>query len=379
MSEHEYRSSLGGTLPQPGSLAPGVFVVPQPIPSSHVPYTLSYFIVDSAGAVHIIDPGWDSDDNFARLRAALTSFGSTNDAIESIIVTHLHIDHLGMAARLRAATGAPIVMHESERVALQAVLAQQAVLDQQNSSGSDPADDPERAILLHSWGVPADRRPELLAAPRLGSAIAPTPADRGVVHAETIDIPGHELLVIHTPGHTPGHMCLVDARHRLIFTGDHVLPTLYPGLGLGARVAPLSPDADRQAGAQSHPKQTHPKQSNAEQSNPEQANPIADYLHSLDRIAPYDEFQALPGHGYRFTGLGERRLDTEQHHLARSREIAAIVAEDADLSVWQIAERVSWSAGWENLPAFNRISALAQTEMHREFVASAEGRARRLR
>ncbi|GAA0994406.1 MBL fold metallo-hydrolase [Subtercola frigoramans] len=344
-SEQEYRASLDDTLPLPEAVAPGVFVVSQPIPSSHVPYTLSYFIVDTAGAVHLIDPGWDSDENFSRLQAALTAFGSTIDAIESILVTHLHIDHLGMAARLQAATGAPIVMHESERDSLRAVLAQQ------NNSGSDAADDPDRALLLDSWGVPADRRLELLAAPRLGSAIASTTADRGVVHAETLDIPGHELQVIHTPGHTPGHLCLVNTRRKLIFTGDHILPTLYPGLGLGARVA--SPH-----------------------SNPVPANPIADYLSSLDRVEPFDDYLALPGHGYRFTGLGERRVDTELHHLTRSRQVAAIVSEKGQVSVWQIAERVSWSAGWDNLPPFNRISALAQTEMHRDFVTSAEGRSR---
>ncbi len=75
-------------------------------------------------------------------------------------------------------------------------------------------------------------------------------------------VEGTPWRVVLTPGHTPGHICLVDVDGRMLFSGDHVLPTVFPGLGLGARIG---------------------------------GNPLAEYLDSLERLQPYDAFQVVPG------------------------------------------------------------------------------------
>ncbi len=41
---------------------------------------------------------------------------------------------------------------------------------------------------------------------------------------DVIDLGGRKLEVIYTPGHSPGSMCLLDSKHRLLFTGDHFFP-----------------------------------------------------------------------------------------------------------------------------------------------------------
>lgn len=56
-------------------------------------------------------------------------------------------------------------------------------------------------------------------------AIRPSPVTRRLRHLETIDLGGRSLTVHHTPGHSPGSICLLDNRDRLLFTGD----TYYPG------------------------------------------------------------------------------------------------------------------------------------------------------
>jgi glyoxylase-like metal-dependent hydrolase (beta-lactamase superfamily II) len=45
-----------------------------------------------------------------------------------------------------------------------------------------------------------------------------------VTDGDVIDLGGRTLEVIYTPGHSPGSMCLLDAEHRLLFTGDHFFP-----------------------------------------------------------------------------------------------------------------------------------------------------------
>jgi glyoxylase-like metal-dependent hydrolase (beta-lactamase superfamily II) len=56
--------------------------------------------------------------------------------------------------------------------------------------------------------------------------IRPSPVTRRLCHLENIELGGRTLTVHHTPGHSPGSICLLDSRDRLLFTGD----TFYPGM-----------------------------------------------------------------------------------------------------------------------------------------------------
>ncbi|MFZ5918719.1 MAG: MBL fold metallo-hydrolase [Chloroflexota bacterium] len=56
-------------------------------------------------------------------------------------------------------------------------------------------------------------------------AIRPSPVTHRLRHLERIELGGRTLTVHHTPGHSPGSICLLDDRHGLLFTGD----TYYPG------------------------------------------------------------------------------------------------------------------------------------------------------
>jgi glyoxylase-like metal-dependent hydrolase (beta-lactamase superfamily II) len=56
--------------------------------------------------------------------------------------------------------------------------------------------------------------------------IRPAPVTRRLRHREAIDLGGRELDVHHTPGHSPGSICLLDSQEKVLFTGD----TFYPGM-----------------------------------------------------------------------------------------------------------------------------------------------------
>jgi glyoxylase-like metal-dependent hydrolase (beta-lactamase superfamily II) len=68
-------------------------------------YTLSYLLLGSGEAI-LIDPGSDSDDGLSHLTAGLQQAGLGLTNLTGLVVTHFHSDHLGMAARLKAASGA---------------------------------------------------------------------------------------------------------------------------------------------------------------------------------------------------------------------------------------------------------------------------------
>jgi hydroxyacylglutathione hydrolase len=129
----------------------------------------------------LIDPGGDED----RLLALCREEGVT---VEYIIATHGHPDHVCGNARLKEATGARIVLHEAD---------------------AEFFARPEVEQYFSMLGLPAS-----------------PPADRTVVDGDRLQIGQLSLEVIHTPGHTPGGICLYSPPN--LFTGD----TLFVG-GVG--------------------------------------------------------------------------------------------------------------------------------------------------
>ncbi|GAA3734106.1 MBL fold metallo-hydrolase [Leifsonia bigeumensis] len=324
MSTAQFEAAAGDGIPPLEQVREGLYCYGVPLPGVLPHFTLSYLVLDDAGGVHIIDPGWDSDENWHALEAVLAGLGRGIRDVATVTVTHLHPDHLGMAERVRQASGAVVALHRAEQDAIREL--------------TSPADDPLSADAaavdrFAGWGVPADRHPELLDAVHRRGAWDPFTADRLLDDGDLLDIPGLELRALHTPGHTTGHLAILDAERQLVFTGDLLLPNQFPGIGLGG-----TPDV----------------------------NPIEAYLRSLSLVASFDDHEALPGHGYRFTGIAERCAETAAHHDRRTREVsAALAATDAGAgTVWSVASGLTWTAGWENLHGFALHSALSQTALH---------------
>jgi glyoxylase-like metal-dependent hydrolase (beta-lactamase superfamily II) len=285
------------------------------LPVSDELYTLSYLLEDGDGGLVLIDPGLDRDANWDLLCAALERLGRSPDVIGTIVVTHMHPDHLGMAERLRRTVGSQIVMHRAE----------QSDLRTYRPLGTEEE--------LDAWGVP--ERPRSLLR-EIRDQLPPyrrIEADLLVDDGDRLPMPGRSLDVIWTPGHTDGSICLRDASTGLLFTGDHVLPTINSGLGLGGRG---------------------------------RTDPVGDFLTSLDRLVEFDGDEVCPGHEYRFRGVAARCEQLARHHRRRSAEVADALAGAGSASVWQVAERVTWTSGFDGLHGFRLLSAVAQTAMHVE-------------
>jgi glyoxylase-like metal-dependent hydrolase (beta-lactamase superfamily II) len=112
---------------------------------------------------------------------------------------------------------------------------------------------------------------------------------------------GLNLRVVTTPGHSPGHICLVDELHGLIFSGDHVLPRISPHIALEL---------------------------------PGPANPLADYYDSLDLIGFEDEMEVYPAHEYRFSRMERRVAQLIEHNSERSAEVLRVLEAHWPKTVW---------------------------------------------
>ncbi|MEN2742425.1 MBL fold metallo-hydrolase [Microbacterium sp. X-17] len=327
VSEQQFLAATRGGMPEPEAIGAGLWSLPMPMPGGSLAYTLAAVHVDAGGAVTLIDPGWDLPESFERLREFLRSIGRDVEDVRTVVVTHAHQDHLGLAAVVREVSGAAVILSAREKRSAEAFA----------SASLDPV------ALLADWGVPPSVA-EPLVERRRGRASHVPEVDADAVLLEdgdAIPVQGADWRVLLTPGHTAGHLCIVDAERRILFSGDHVMPTVFPGIGLGGRL---------------------------------ETNPVADYLASLDRLEPYDDYEVVPGHGYRFRGLRRRRTEASDHIRRRAREVAAVVATEPDASTWTIASRLTWTAGWERLTRSSMLlSALAQTELYRDFVTQETG------
>jgi glyoxylase-like metal-dependent hydrolase (beta-lactamase superfamily II) len=128
----------------------------------------------------VIDPGDDIDDVLAILR-------KLNLEVKQIVVTHAHVDHVGGAMKLRAATGAPILLNQND-------LALLKMLDVQAA-----------------WvGMAAPGQVEI---------------DQSVGNADTVQAGSLRANVLHTPGHTEGSICLYFPAENKLIAGD----TLFAG------------------------------------------------------------------------------------------------------------------------------------------------------
>ena len=319
-SRAQLTASAANEPPPLEQVRPGLWAVGLPFGTGHVPYTLSYLLEDARGGLHVVDPGPPSEANWQTLTEAMAATGHRFTDVRSILVTHVHFDHLGLADRLAGATGAPVLMHALDRTALQ------------HARDGRPRRLLEQNVVR--WGVPEMRRAEIVASIR-----DPHPLDDGVsnidlVGSEQLDVPGRRVRVLHTPGHTPGHVAFHLEDEKILFTGDHVLPTVFPAVGLGG---------------------------------PAERNPLREYLDSLALVRAFQGHEVLPGHGYRFTGLAERCRAIEAHQRRRAGEAAQLTRSHPEWSVWQIAAHLHWSRNWDDFSGSLLRNALTQTSIYADF------------
>jgi glyoxylase-like metal-dependent hydrolase (beta-lactamase superfamily II) len=314
------------SVPAVERVRPGLWSVPVPM-GGPLRWVNAYVLELAGGGLGLVDTGWDADDSWAALRAGLTELGGDVADVRGVLVTHLHLDHVGLAARVREASGAWVAMHPADAAGITSF------------TGRTPEEmvESEVAFLVSLGAPPEDARADAGTPEQRAGLLRVARPDRLLEDGDRADLPGWSLRAVHTPGHTEGHLCFADEATDLFFSGDHVLPRISPNISTHAGGA---------------------------------ADPLRDYLGALESVAGQPAGEVLPGHEWRFRGLAARTAELRAHHEHRLAELLAAVREHPGGTPWELAASLTWSRPWSQYERRMRIFAVTETDAHLRLLAT---------
>jgi glyoxylase-like metal-dependent hydrolase (beta-lactamase superfamily II) len=315
---------------EPGiySVAPGVYRIPLPLPNDALRAVNVYAVTDGTELV-LIDSGWALDAAREQLGAALTGIGAGLADVSQFLVTHVHRDHYTQAVVLRREFGGKIALGALEEPSLKlsadlAVNPINAQLELLRQCGAEP--------------VLTELAELFKGASHTGSDLWENP-DEWLTPGRRPVLPGRELDVVRTPGHTTGHVVFVDGEAGLMFSGDHVLPHITPSIGFQPAPAEL---------------------------------PLGDYLDSLKLVRAMPDMRLLPAHGKVSPSVHTRVDELLEHHRQRLETMGAKVLEGKS-TAYEIALSLGWTRRLRKLPemdGFNQMLAVLETGAHLDLLVS---------
>jgi glyoxylase-like metal-dependent hydrolase (beta-lactamase superfamily II) len=268
----------------------------------------------------LIDVGPRNEGSLEVLVDGLARLGHKLSDIRRIVITHAHADHYGLARTVVEESGASVLIHEWDAPAV--------------SPNSD-----YRAYreLLTLAGVPTDMIERMESGYERFKGFA-FPLDRveTLKDHDEILFEHESLSVLHTPGHTPGSICLVRTSNRLVFASDTVLKNITPN-------PVLSPDPiDSKRRFQS----------------------LGEYMVSLARLRSLSPTVLKGGHGDDVIDYDEHFNRLFRFTKERQRKLLSMLPA-AGSTAWDAAESL-----FPNARGYHRFLALSETIAHLDFAVS---------
>ena len=308
-------------------IIPGIHQLRLPIPSPNNQVThVNIHLIRGGDGWLLVDTGWNTTWAFNALEKYLKEIGIGFKDITQILITHMHGDHYGLSGKLKELSKATIALHQIENALIDFRYTNLDIFSVELSRWFHLNGVPERE--LHHLEAALQREKKL---------VLITSPDIILQGGEKIPFGSFNFEVLWTPGHSPGHICLYEPASRLLLSGDHVLPTIFPNVGL----YPHSGD-----------------------------NPLGDYLNSLKAIEQLDIDLVLPSHEDVFTNLKQRIQEIYHHHEERRKAIIEVLKEGAK-TAYEISQRIPWilngvTTSFAELPPLDKrlavMSALAHLE-----------------
>jgi glyoxylase-like metal-dependent hydrolase (beta-lactamase superfamily II) len=325
MTEDHAETARDWDRPGAHPVAPGIFRIPLPMPQDGLKAVNVYAIVSGPGVV-LIDGGWAIVEAEQRLADSLALMGFGLEHVTDVLVTHAHRDHYTLAVIIRRKWGARVSIGAAERASITELTVR---------TEWEP---PRQVAMLRRAGASELGEVMLAAETPFDNSVWAQP-DRWLDDGSLITLPDQrELGVLHTPGHTAGHVVFHDREQGVLFAGDHVLPHITPSIGF---------------------EQIPPRL------------PLADYLTSLALLRRLPDARLLPAHGPASQHVHQRVDELLEHHAQRLEAAMKPLAHDA-VTAFEVAKQLTWTRRHRPLPDLdpvNQALATLETAAHLDVLA----------
>jgi glyoxylase-like metal-dependent hydrolase (beta-lactamase superfamily II) len=233
----------------------------------------------------LVDTGPNSGKALDELETQLRALGRRIEDIELVVITHQHIDHLGLVDIVARRSGADVAVLEA------------AVNFVEHFGESAEEDDQFAMGLMRRHGIPEDVTSVLLTVSRgFRSWGAAAKISRPLVDGETYSMRDRKIEVLHRPGHSPSDTVFWDQERRILLAADHLIKNI-----------------------SSNPLIARP----LDGSN-ERTRALVSYIDSLRKTREMPAELILPGHGEPFTdhvALIDERFRMHERRAAKLQEL----------------------------------------------------------
>ena len=294
----------------------------------------TYLIEDDP--LTLVDSGPNSAKALDELERGLASLGHRVEDLDLLVVTHQHIDHLGLLDVLARRSGAEVA-------------ALDRLAPYVERYGEDAELDDEFAdALMRRHGLPEDVVVALRSVSRAfrawGSSAQVT---RRLHDGEELRLRDRRLTVQYRPGHSPTDTLFWDSDRRILIAADHLIKHISSN-PLIAREPGAPPDPDRRSKS------------------------LIAYLESLRRTRELPAELVLPGHGEAIEDHVALIDERFRMHQRRADKIHGLIAQ-RPFSAYEIAQEL-----WGNVAVTQAFLTLSEVLGHLDLLL-ADGRARELR
>lgn len=308
----------GREVPHAADLGDGIHRIAVPTPFL-VGRVNTYLVEDDP--LTLVDSGPNSGTSLTELERGLAARGHRVEHLGRIVITHQHMDHIGLVKILVERSGAEV-----------------CALDRlapwiETYGDSMEADDAFAEAVMERHGIPRDLRLGLRAVTTGFRAWGgPAHVDTPLVDGGTLAFRDRTWSVLHRPGHSPSDTVFLDAERRALLGGDHLIGHISSNPLISRPLEGGDPDDRPRA--------------------------LITYMASMQATAALDLDVVLPGHGDVVTdprALVEERL---RLHERRAEKIARMLA-DGPVTAYEIAQRM-----WGNVAVTQAYLTLSEVLGH---------------
>ena len=298
------------------------------IPTPFMVGRVNCYLIDD-DPLTLVDCGPNSGKALDELEQQLAGLNRRIEDLQRIVITHQHLDHLGLVAILARRSGADVCALD---------LLAPVVED---FAGHAESDDQMAEALMLRHGIPPDVVTALRAVSRMargwgGSA----PVTTRLTDGGKLEFAGRAFDVLHRPGHSPSDTVFFDPADGTLVAGDHLIRHI-----------------------SSNPLISKPLDGT---DTGERPRALLTYMASMRATRDMPVARVLPGHGDEFSGHAELIEERFSMHERRARKIRGLL-QDRPLTAHEVAQAL-----WGNVAVTQAFLTLSEVLGHVDMLLERE-------